>query len=139
MFDQILALVKERMASNNQTSPAIPANKQDEVNNEIASHITNGLQSHAKESGTGDLLSKLQNAVGSGSMITNSIEGGLIGTLGSKFGLSPMVTGAIAAALPSILQKFANKANDPNDNSITQDSITKSLSSKGNGLGNLFN
>jgi hypothetical protein len=38
-----------------------------------------------------------------------------------------MVTGAIAGALPGLLQKFAHKANDPNDNSITPESISKSI------------
>ena len=50
-----------------------------------------------------------------------------------------MVTGAIAGMLPGLLQKFVNKANDPNDQSITADSITKSLPGSGSGLGNLFN
>ena len=81
----------------------------------------------------------LQNAVTSGSPVTNAIEGGLISSLASKFGLPPMATGAIAGALPGLLQKFARKAADPNDPSITTDSITKSLSGKLGGLGNLFN
>lgn len=80
----------------------------------------------------------LQKGLTSGNPVTNAIEGGLASSLGSKFGLPPMVTGAIAAALPGLLQKFAHKANDPNDNSITPDSITKSLSGAG-GLGSLFN
>jgi hypothetical protein len=51
-----------------------------------------------------------------------------------------MVTGAIAAALPGLLQKFAHKANDPNDSSISKDTVTKSLSNTGrSGLGNLLN
>jgi hypothetical protein len=38
-----------------------------------------------------------------------------------------------------MLQKFAHKANDPNDNSITPDGITSALSKFGaGGLGNLF-
>ncbi|EOR96743.1 hypothetical protein ADIARSV_0006 [Arcticibacter svalbardensis MN12-7] len=52
----------------------------------------------------------------------------------SKLGLPPAATGAIAAALPAILQKFAHKTNDPNDQSITHESLSKSLG----GLGGLF-
>ena len=63
--------------------------------------------------------------------LVNAIEGGLASSLGSKFGLPPMATGAIAAALPGLLQKFAHKASDPNDPSITPDSITKHLSGLG--------
>ncbi len=137
MFDQILQLVKEHLGNNPQVASNIPPEKQDEVNNEIASHITNGLKTQASaQGGAGGLLSMLQGAVASGGTFTNAIEGGLAGSLASKFGLPPMVTGAIAGALPGILQKFAHKATDPNDNSITTESITKSLGNEG-GLGNL--
>jgi hypothetical protein len=142
MFDQILDLVKEHIGNNPQVSAAVPADKRDAVHNEIASHITNGLKSQAAtQGGAGGLLSMLQGAISSGSPLTNAIEGGLVGSLGSKFGLPPMATGAIAAALPGLLQKFARKANDPNDPSVTTESITKSLSnSNTGGLGSsLFN
>jgi uncharacterized protein YidB (DUF937 family) len=140
MFDQILELVKEHIGNNPQISSAIPADKKEAVNNEIASHVTNGLQNQAESrGGAGGLLSMLQNAVTSGSPVTNAIEGGLISSLASKFGLPPMATGAIAGALPGLLQKFARKAADPNDPSITTESITKSISGKLGGLGNMFN
>lgn len=129
MFDQILDLVKEHLGNNTDVSQGIPADKVDEVHNEIATHVTNGLANTAvSQGGGGGLLSKLEGALTSGNPVTNAIEGGLISSLTSKFGLSPMVTGAIAASLPGLLQKFAHKANDPNDASITADSITKSLS-----------
>jgi len=38
-----------------------------------------------------------------------------------------------------LLQKFASKATDPGDNSITPDDITKAVSGKQGGLGSLFN
>jgi len=125
------------MGNNPQVSTAIPPDQRDAVHNEIASHITNGLKSQATaQSGAGGLLSMLQGAVTSGSPVTNAIEGGLVSSLASKFGLPPMATGAIAGALPGLLQKFAHKANDPNDNSINKEDLTKSLSS--GGFGNLF-
>lgn len=140
MFDQILQLVKEHIGNNPQVTSAIPADKREDVNNEIATHITNGLQTQAvTQGGAGGLLSMLQNAMASGSPVTSAIEGGLVSSLASKFGLPPMATGAIAGALPGLLQKFAHKANDPNDTSITPDSITKSLPGNLGGLGNLFN
>ena len=140
MFDQILQLVKEHIGNNPQISSAIPGDKQEAVNHEIASHITTGLQNQAvAQGGAGGLLTMLQNAMASGGPVTSAIEGGLVSSLASKFGLPPMATGAIAGALPGLLQKFAHKVNDPNDTSITQESITKSLSGKLGGLGNLFN
>lgn len=135
MFDEILKMVKDQIGGNPQVASALPAGQQDQVHQEIASHIHDGLQNQAQtQGGIGGLLSSLTNNISSGSPITSAIEGGLVGSLGSKFGLSPAVTGAISAALPGILQKFAHKANDPNDPSITPDSIQHSLG----GLGNLF-
>lgn len=139
MFDQIVQLIKEHLGNNPQVSSAIPPDQADAVHKEIATHVTNGLASEATgQGGVGGLLSKLQNSMSYGSPLTSAIEGGLAGSLASKFGLPPMVTGAITAMLPGLLQKFAHKANDPNDSSITTDGITKSLSNIGGGLGNLF-
>lgn len=143
MFDQILDLVKGHMGNNPQLTSAIPADQVDAVHNEIATQVTHGLASQASaQGGVGGLLSMLQGGMSSGSPVTSAIEGGLVSSLASKFGMPPMATGAIAAALPGLLQKFAHKANDPNDSSITPDSITSSLSKMGSGglgsLGGLF-
>ena len=132
MFDQILDLVKQHMGNNPQVASAIPAGQQDEVHREIASQITNGLAKQAPtQGGMGGLHSQLEGGIASGSLITSAIEGGLVGSLASRFGLSPMATGAITAALPGLLQRFAQKANDANDSSITPDGIKRSLSNMG--------
>lgn len=136
MFDQILQLVKDHIGGNPQASSAIPADQADDVHNEIATHINNGIQGQAAvQGGIGGLLSSLEGGVANGSPVTSAIEGGLVSSLASKFGLPPAVTGAIAGALPGILQKFAHKANDPNDQSITPQSIQSSLPG---GLSSLF-
>jgi len=143
MFDEVLKMVKDHLNNNPQISSAIPPEKQDAVNHEVASQVTNGIRNQAATlGGAGGLLSMLEQGISSGSPIVNAIEGGVVGSLGNKFGLSPMVTGAIAAALPGILQKFVHKAKDPNDPSITPDSINQSLPDTGattSGLGNLMN
>jgi uncharacterized protein YidB (DUF937 family) len=141
MFDEILKMVKDQIGGNQELNSALPTGREDEVHHEIAGHINDGIKTQAQGSGgIGDLLSSLSNGATSGSPVTSAIEGGMLGSLGSKFGLSPAVTGAIAAALPAILHKFSQKANDPNDHSITPDSIQSSLGGLGNlgGLGGLF-
>lgn len=142
MFDQILNVVKEQMAGNPQVAAAIPADKADDVHKEVASHIEQGLKGQSTgQGGIGGLLSSFTGGSGSGNPLTGAIEGGLVSTLGSKFGLSPTVTGAIAGSIPGILQKFAHKASDPNDKSISLESIAKSLGSSGGlagGLGNIL-
>jgi hypothetical protein len=116
MFDDILQMVKDHMNSNPQTAAAIPPEQADAVHQEIATHIANGLQSQpaaanqpVAAAGGGGLLSMLSGSLESGNLLTSSIAGGLVGSLGSKFGLSPMVTGAIAASLPGLLQRFEHR------------------------------
>jgi hypothetical protein len=84
------------------------------------------------------MLSALQGGGNSVNPISGAISGGLAKTLGSKFGLPPAAINAIVAALPGLLQRFAQKANDPNDKSITPESISGSLSGLTGGLGGLF-
>lgn len=140
MFDQILNMVKEHLGNNPQVTSAIPPGKQEEVNHEIAHQVTNGLTTQAvQQGGVGGLLSQLQSGLTSNNPVVNAIEGGVVSSLASKFGLPPAATGAIAAALPGLLQRFAHKANDPNDQSITPDSITQTISKGMGGLGGLFN
>jgi hypothetical protein len=119
MFDQILALVKEHMANNPEIAAAIPAGQEDAVHNEIASHVVNTLATQTAAAaattapasgGLGGLLSGLENSIAAGGPLVNAIEGGLLSSLTSKFGLPPSITGAISGALPGIMQKFANNA-----------------------------
>ncbi len=139
MFDQILQLVKEQLGSNPEVAQAIPNQHADDIHKEIASHVTDGIKNEAvSEGGIGGLLSKFTGGA-SGSPLTSSITGGLAGTLASKFNLPPAAIGAISAAIPALLQKFAHKASDPTDNSISLDSITKSLPGGiGGALGKMF-
>ena len=58
------------------------------------------------QGGLGGLVSQFTNSLESGSPLAAAIEGGLVGSLGSRFGLGPAATGAIAAALPGLLQRL---------------------------------
>lgn len=112
MFDQILAMVKEHLGNNPQLANAIPADQQDAVHKEIATHIANNMPAPvtaAATGGFGGIVSKLENTLAAGGPVTSAIEGGLVNSLANKFGLPPSVTGAISGALPGLLQKFANK------------------------------
>jgi hypothetical protein len=135
MFDQILDLVKDQLGNNQHVDSQIPGEKKEQVHREVATQIDQGIKKQAATDGIGGLLAKLGGGIQSGGTLSHAIEGGLVGALGSKLGLPAAATGAIAAALPGLLEKFTHKVNDPNDDSITPDSITKSL---GGGLGNLF-
>lgn len=127
MFDEILKMVKDHLGNNPEIS-SLPADQQDAVHHEVAAQMTNELKNQASaQGGAGGLLEMLQNSLTSGSPVVHALEGGLVGGLLGKFGLSPSIAGAITGALPGLLQKFVHKANDPNDTSITKESIDQSL------------
>jgi hypothetical protein len=112
MFDDLLNLVKEHLGNNPAIAAAVPADQQDALHNEIATHLNNALPSQPVGGGGlfGGILSKLESGMAGGGAMTSAIEGGLISSLASKFGLPPAVTGAIAGALPGILQKYASRS-----------------------------
>ena len=128
MFDEILKTVKEHFADNPHLTANVPADQHDALHKEIAEHVNNNLSNSGAAmvpsaaapppdatgslglaGGLGGVLDKLKDGLASGSPIVTAIEGGLVGSLASKFGLGSAVTGAIAASLPGLLQKFAAK------------------------------
>ena len=112
MFDQILQLVKEQLNAHPQIAGNIPAEQADDIHREIATHISNGLQNApAAQPESGGILSQLESSLASGNLATSAITGGLVGTLAGKFGLPPVITGAIAAALPGLIKKYENRNN----------------------------
>lgn len=139
MFDQILDLVKDHLGNNPEIASQIPDDKKEAVHKEVATQITNSIKDQAvQQGGIGGLLSSLQNSVAGGGTVPSAIEGGLVGSLTNKLGLSPAISGAIAAAIPGILQKFVHKVNDPNDPSITKESLGSTLSNITGSLGKMF-
>lgn len=114
MFDDILQIVKDHLGNHPQISGTVPDEHMEAVHNEIASHIANNLSSDTSSSSgsggggmLGGLLQGLEAKVAQGGTAVSAIEGSLINSLTSKFGLPPSVTGAIAGALPGLLQKIA--------------------------------
>jgi hypothetical protein len=132
MFNELFNLVKDQLSNNPEVANAIPGEQKEAVSKEVAAQLKNGMQSHASsEGGIGGLLSSITGSIGSGNPLSGAISGGLVSSLASKFGLSPAITGAIAGALPGLLAKFAEKANDPNDPSLTPEGIQESLARNG--------
>ena len=102
MFEQILQLVKDHIGNDPQIAQHIPPEQADAVHQAIAEHVTNTLQSQAQPAENPAALGALTGQGG----LSSLTQGGLVGTLGSKFGLGPAATGAIAAALPGLLQRM---------------------------------
>ena len=114
MFEQILQEVKEKFSGLAGEGQEIPSEHADAIHQEIANHIHSSAQEPGvteAPSSSGGILSELESSLTSGNILTSAVAGGLVGSLGRKFGLSSAVTGAIAASLPSLIQKYMhNKA-----------------------------
>jgi len=137
MFEQVLQMVKDHLGGNQNVTSAIPQEHTDAVHQEIATHITQGLQNQASsQGGFGGLLSSLEGGLNSESPITSAISGGLAGSLMSKFGLPAAATGAITAMLPGLLQKFAHNAQNSNNSSSSASNFPESTG--GSGFGNIL-
>src|ERR1700750_2671458 len=101
MFEDILNAVKQHFAENPEIAQHIPAEQQEAIHQEIASHVTNAATPPAESEGMfGGLMGKLESAISGGNPIATAVEGGLVSSLTSKFGLPPAATGAIAPPLP---------------------------------------
>ena len=127
MYEEILQLVKEHLSNDPQVAATIPAEKADDVHQEIASQINTGIQNPAALLGEGGIASLLGGGLGSGSPIV----GNLVNNLVSKCGLSPEAGSAITAALPGLLQKVLTHGS-------AGDSPLGGLGGFAKGLGNLF-
>ncbi|MDE3214185.1 MAG: hypothetical protein KGM98_13195 [Bacteroidota bacterium] len=113
MLDDILQMVKEHLGNNPAVAAAIPADQADAIHQEIAQHISNNMPAQAASGGgglLGGIMGKLESEIAGGGPVASAIEGSLVNSLTTKFGLPPSVTGAIAGALPGLLQKVASKA-----------------------------
>jgi hypothetical protein len=112
MFQDIVNVVKEHFAEHPEVSQHIPPEKRDDVYNEVATQVAGHLPASGAQGEKHEgLFDKIKHAFGSGHAdpAAAAIEGGLVASLASKFGLPPAATGAIAGALPGLLQKLMNR------------------------------
>lgn len=133
MFENLLNLVKENAADAIINNPAIPNDRNDEAISYASNSIVDGLKGALTNGNINDVLSMFKGENAAASPIAQNIQGGFIQNLMEKFGLDNAQAGGIAnSLLPSILNQFASKTNDPNDNSFDLQDIVQKLNG-GNG------
>lgn len=128
MLDNLLDLVKQHAGDAIINNPAIPNERNDEAIETASSSIFDTLKNAASGGNVSDIMS-LFNGDGSteGNPLASSMQSGLVQNLMHKFGLDQGAAGSIASnLLPSVLNKFVSKTNDPNDSSFNlQDILSK--------------
>ena len=132
MLENLLNLVKEHAGDAIINNPAIPNERNDEAISDAAGSIFSGLQGAFASGGANDIASFFSNQNIASSGIAQNIQGGFVQNLVSKFGLGSAQATSIAGSLiPSVLQSFAHKTNDPNDSSFDLQGILGGLTGGG--------
>lgn len=136
MFDQLVQLVKQHAGDAIINNPAIPNQYNDSAINDVASSIFNGLQQHAANGNLQDIVTLFQNG-GSGSFSNHPIVSNIIssaaGTLTTKYGVSSQSAQSIISQLmPTVMNQFISRTNNPNDNSFNLTNILQTVSGNSN-------
>jgi uncharacterized protein YidB (DUF937 family) len=119
MLDNLLDLVKQHAGDAIINNPAIPNEHNDEAISTATSSIFDGLKNAVGNGNIGDIMSLFNGGSIANSGIMQNIQGGFVGDLMSKFGVDPSTATNIASNLiPTVIQKFVSKTNDPNDSSF---------------------
>ncbi|MEO6583969.1 MAG: hypothetical protein ABIO05_06575 [Ferruginibacter sp.] len=135
MFENLLNLVKENAGDAIINNPAIPNERNDEAISCASNSIVDGLKGAISSGNISDVLSMFIGGNAANSPIAHNIQGGFIQNLMDKFGLDGNQASGIANNLmPSILNKFVHKTNDPNDNSFHLQDIIQNLTGGKGGL-----
>ena len=133
MLDNIIQIIKEHAGDVLNNNPSVPADKREAVINTTAQSVQESLQSQAGSGGIGAITSMFNSGTSdasalSGTSSVNNISNHLAENLMKKVGIDQGTASKIASTLiPLVMSKFINKANDPNDNSISKDGILGAL------------
>jgi hypothetical protein len=130
MLEQLSQLINQFGQSAVVENSAVPNEHNAGVMQEAQSAIVNGLQGLAAQGNTSQLAKMLQNpqAINAEHPAVQNIAGSFLNNITEKFGINKETATQIASSIiPSVLSKFATKANDPNDSSINLTNILGSL------------
>jgi Bacterial protein of unknown function (DUF937) len=138
MLENLINLVKEHAGDAIVNNPAIDNKHNDAAIETTASSILDSLKGQLGSGGISGLTSLFQGGAGGNSSMLQNITKTVTSNLASKFGISGDAAGNIASSLiPTVMNKFINKTNDPNDSSFDLQGIIGQLGS-GGGLGSML-
>jgi uncharacterized protein YidB (DUF937 family) len=138
MLDQLINLVKENAGDAIVNNPVISNDLNDSAIEETAGGIFEGLKNQISEGGISSITSLFQDGNIMSNPMVNQIGKQVAGNLMSKFGINQDEAGGIVEKIiPTVMNQFVNKTNDPNDSSFSLEGITSSLG--GGDLGGLLN
>ena len=119
MIDQLIKLVQQNADESIVRNNAIPNQFNNAAIEEVARQIFDGMQGQVS-SGNMQQVASMFKGGDMSSLANNPMVGQIISNIAanfaSKFGVSPQTARTIAMSLiPSVMNQFVNKTNDPND------------------------
>lgn len=136
MFDNLLSLVKEHAGDAIVNNPAIPNEKNEEAIKTTTNSIVDTLKSQVAGGNLNSLMDMFKGGNANASSVSSSVQNNVVNDLMKKFGIDNVQASGIAQKLiPTVMEKFVSKTNDPNDKSFDLNSIVSSLGGEGaNGI-----
>jgi hypothetical protein len=126
MLENLIQLIKDNAGEAIINNPAIPNEHNDAAVETTASSIINSLKEKVGSGGLDSITGLFQG--GGTESIINSISSGAAGNLMSKFGIdSAAASGIVQKLIPTVMNQFVSKTNDPNDSSFNLQDILSNL------------
>jgi len=136
MFENLLSLIQQNAGDAIVNNPAIPNEHNNTAISMASGSIIDGLKGVISNGNISDIMQLFSQGSNAGkSAITQNIQSGFIENLVGNQGIDKSQAGNIAASLiPTVINQFVHKTNDPNDSSFNLQDILGNLTK---GAGNL--
>ncbi len=144
MLDQLVKLVEQNAGDAIVKNQAIPNQFNSAAIQEVAGSIFSSLKGQVAQGNMQQVASMFQGKASASSLANNPMVSQIISsvasTFASKFGVSQSQAQSIVSGLvPTVMNQFINKTNDPKDNSFDLGGMLKSMSGNSNlDLGSLL-
>lgn len=137
MLDQLVKLVEQNAGEAIVKNQAIPNQFNNAAIQEVAGSIFNTLKGQVAQGNMQQVVSMFQggasqNAIANNPMVRQMISS-VAGNFASKFGVSSAQAQSIVSSLlPTVMNQFVQKTNDPKDNSFDLSNMMKTMSGNSN-------
>lgn len=142
MFDQLMDLVKQHAGDAIVNNNAIPNMHNNAAIQDVTEQIFSGLKNQVSQGNFQQVISMFQgntSSIGSHPIVTQIISSVAI-SVASKFGISQQAAQNMATSLvPSVMQKFITKTNDPTDTSFNLQGMLSTFGGNNVDIGGILN
>lgn len=130
MLESLINLVKENAGDAIINNQAIPNERNDEAVQEAGHSIFDTLKGALSGGNTREVVDMFANGRADNSNpLVQQASGNLVGRLTEMFGLNAdQATGLAGSLIPNVMNQFANRTADPNDNGFNAQDIFNQLS-----------